>query len=296
MGSNENDSIVSLLAATDEELKGKLVPAQVVVDKETLVEASRVQNRALVFIYEKLSTLETRIDGVEDVLTKRVDGIEAKLGQFGTRIEKLEGQCQHHDESLVQQVAINAEVERFKEETRDSLTKTRESIECLDAALKELPNTIQISATQVFHSAEDDVPPNTVEDSTRNTVQRMDEMEVHTSNEIDRVVEWVTEQRKDDRDKLQALQEAIENVEMELKDTVSYAEVDEKISVKVRELVDQIKDALLSVEEDEADFKNVANSLHKMFNSLKDSKADKSEMSQVSSSKIHELFEANAMS
>ena len=286
MVSDEN-YIVDLLAAASEELKGKLVPAQVVVEKETLVEASRAQNKALLFIYEKLATLETRIDGVEDVLAKRVDGIEAKLGQWGTRVESLEEQCQRHKESLAQQVAINAEVERFKEETRDSLTKTREGLKCLDAALKELPNTIQISATQVFHvvdeDAEKDVPAITVEDSTRHTVQRMDEIEVHASNEIIRVVEWVKEQRKDDEGKLKALQEAIESVEMELKDTVSYAEVDEKISVKVRELVDQIKEALLSVEEDEADFKNVANSLHTMFNSLKDSKADKSEMSQVSS-------------
>lgn len=35
---------------------------------------------------------------------------------------------------------------------------------------------------------------------------------------------------------------------------------------------------MLSVEEDEADFKNVANALHGLFNSLKESKADKSDM------------------
>ena len=45
--------------------------------------------------------------------------------------------------------------------------------------------------------------------------------------------------------------------------------------------MNQIKDALNSVEEDEADFKNVANALHGLFNSLKESKADKSEMSQL---------------
>lgn len=46
-------------------------------------------------------------------------------------------------------------------------------------------------------------------------------------------------------------------------------------------MVDQIKEALLSVEEDEADFKNVANALHGLFTSLKESKADKSEMAQL---------------
>lgn len=46
-------------------------------------------------------------------------------------------------------------------------------------------------------------------------------------------------------------------------------------------MVDQIKDALLSVEEDEADFKSVANALHGLFNSLSESKADKSEMTEL---------------
>ena len=55
----------------------------------------------------------------------------------------------------------------------------------------------------------------------------------------------------------------------------------------MRQLVDQIKDALLSVEEDEADFKSVANALHGLFNSLKESKADKSEMTELRSQVIN---------
>ena len=154
-----------------------------------------------------------------------------------------------------------------------------------------MPNTITIAATQVYHARDDndvdnDTPTLTIEDSIRHHKKRMDKIEVHTSNEISRVVEWVTDQKREDESKLNSLQESMERVEMELKETISYAEVKDKIATKVRELVDQIKEALLAVEEDEADFKNVANALHGLFNSLKESKADKSEMAQVSENRI----------
>ena len=151
-----------------------------------------------------------------------------------------------------------------------------------------MPNTISIAATQVYHAkkgdAEIDAPTLTIEDSIMHHSVRMDEMDIHTTDEINKVVEWVTDQKNEEENKLNSLKEAVERVELELKDTISYAEVEDKIAVKVRELVDQIKEALLAVEEDEADFKNVANALHGLFNSLKESKADKSEMAQVSMS------------
>lgn len=121
----------------------------------------------------------------------------------------------------------------------------------------------------------------TVADKLEHHSERMDEMDHHTRNEITQVVERVTEQRKEDESKFVSLNDAVERLEMDLQNTISHEEVEEKIAVKVRELVDQIKEALLSVEEDEADFKNVASALHGLFNSLKESKADKSEMAQV---------------
>lgn len=121
----------------------------------------------------------------------------------------------------------------------------------------------------------------TVHDSLHLHTQQMNELEVQTSSEINRVVDWVTDQKQDDENKLNALAETVEQVQLELQDSVSQTEVDEKISLKVREFVDQIKEALLTVEDEEADFKNVASTLHALFNSLKESKADKSEMNQL---------------
>lgn len=286
---HDNSSISKLLATTGEELKGKLQPAVVRVDEATLVEATRAQNQALLFLHAQLARLENKLDEVNTNVTKRMDDVEVKLQQWGSRVERLESRGEHHEQLLTRQEAINAEVKHFKSETTASLSQTREGLACLDAALKDLPNTIQIAATQVNHprddsDAENVAPLLTVEDSTRQHIERMDELETHTSNEISRVVQLVADQKKDDEAKLSSLHEAVERVEVDMKDTVTYQEVEDKIAVKVRELVDQIKEALLTVEEDEADFKNVAAALHGLFNKLKETKADKSEMAEVSCS------------
>ena len=311
---NPNEArLGELLSFTDDELKGKLRPAEVVVDNETLVEATRAQNKALMFINEQLQCLQYKLDAVEAKFTKRVDEVEVMINQWGDRVEFLEKKAevcciiyvtgfeynqtgsayisfllQCHDKSFARQDIINSEVDQFKCESRDALSETREYIEVLDTTVKDLPNTISIAATQVYHAkkgdAEIDAPTLTIEDSIMHHSVRMDEMDIHTTDEINKVVEWVTDQKNEEENKLNSLKEAVERVELELKDTISYAEVEDKIAVKVRELVDQIKEALLAVEEDEADFKNVANALHGLFNSLKESKADKSEMAQVSMS------------
>ncbi len=74
----------------------------------------------------------------------------------------------------------------------------------------------------------------------------------------------------------------MERLEIETKNKIGHAEVTAEISSKVRELVCQVKDALLTVEGDEADFKNAANDLHGLFMKLSESKADKSDLAQVS--------------
>lgn len=315
--SNDETSIVHLLANTDEQLKGQLKPAELVVDKQTLVDATRVQNQALIFIYSQLQSLNNKLDGVEANLTRRIDEVDIKLGQWGDRINLLEEKSkvcvetisaclivylatlthscvcysiQSHDEALAEQDVINKQAEEFKSETNKDLGDTRDCLKVIDTAVKDLPNTLQLSATQIYirnddTDAEDndDTSPDapTVHDSLHLHTHQMNELEVQTSSEINRVVEWVTNQKQNDETKLNALAETVEQVQLKLQDSVSQTEVDEKISLKVRELVDQIKEALLTVEDEEADFKNVASTLHALFNSLKESKADKSEMNQL---------------
>ena len=57
-----------------------------------------------------------------------------------------------------------------------------------------------------------------------------------------------------------------------MKDKIGHAEVSAKISSKVRELVFQVKDAPLTLEGDDADFKNAANALHGLFVKLRNQK------------------------
>jgi len=186
---------------------------------------------------------------------------------------------QSHEEALAEQDVINKQVEEFKSETNKALGDTRDCLKVIDTVVKDLPNTLQLSATQIYirnddTDAEDTTPAPTVHDSLHLHTHQMNELEVQTSR-------MVTNQKQNDETKLNALTETVEQVQLELQDSVSQTEVDEKISLKVRELVDQIKEALLTVEDEEADFKNVASTLHALFNSLKETKADKSEMNQL---------------
>ena len=131
-------------------------------------------------------------------------------------------QC--HEKSINQQETINIQVGHFKSETTDAISETKRDLKFLDLAIKDLPNTITIAATQVYHArggadAEND---NTAEDSFKIESGRMNDMDIHTSNEIDKVVEWVTNQRKDDESKLNSLQETVEKVKTDMKDTISY--------------------------------------------------------------------------
>ena len=111
--------------------------------------------------------------------------------------------------------------------------------------------------------------------------ERMDEMDKHARSQIASVMDWVANLRQDETNDMNFLKEAVERINIDMNRKISYVEVDDKISLKVKELVSQIKEALLAVEEDEAEFKNVANGLHELFNSLKKAKADKSEMAHL---------------
>ena len=57
-------SIVELLINADEELKGK---QQIIVDRETLVNTTRVHNKALLFIHNQLESLQDKLDSLNEL-------------------------------------------------------------------------------------------------------------------------------------------------------------------------------------------------------------------------------------
>ena len=112
--------------------------------------------------------------------------------------------------------------------------------------VEELPHTIQIKSSQVHHTsdaeAKTEVGLDVIVDQhcacVRNHanrldkhVERMDMMDEHTSNEIVRVMNWVTEQSK--ANEMVLLKDKVEKVEIDMSAKVSYYEMEEKIAVKV---------------------------------------------------------------
>ena len=265
---SEETSIVELLINTDEELKGKL---QIIVDRETLVNTTRVQNKALLFIHNQLKSLQDKLDGVEAKFTTRLDDIEVKLGQCGDRCDVIEKKS---EAALSLQDAINAEVEKFKCETTDSLSKTRQGLAVVEAAVQELPSTINISSTYISDNALPDdaaTTTTTLYDTLTNHTQQMEKMEVTSTKEINRVVDWVTDLRKEDERNLNSLQMAMEKMELQLQSTNSEAATDKQIIEQPTEERE---------EEDKTDFRTLS-TLHELLNNMKESKANTSDLEEL---------------
>ena len=259
-------SIVELLINTDEELKGKL---QIIVDRETLVNTTRVQNKALLFIHNQLKSLQDKLDGVEAKFTTRLDDVEVKLGQCGDRCDVIEKKS---EAALSLQDAINAEVEKFKCETTDSLSKTRQSLAVVEAAVQELSSTINISSIS-DNALPDDAATTTTTlyDTLTNHTQQMEKMEVTSTKEINRVVDWVTDLRKEDERNLNSLQMAMEKMELQLQSTNSEAATDKQIIEQPTEERE---------EEDKTDFRTLS-TLHELLNNMKESKANTSDLEEL---------------
>lgn len=86
-------NIPELLAFADNELKGELKPAEAVVSHTQLVAASRTHNAALTTVHSAIIKLQKDLDEMSTALSKRMDNIEAKVDQWGVRVEDLEKRC-----------------------------------------------------------------------------------------------------------------------------------------------------------------------------------------------------------
>jgi len=200
---------------------------------------------------------------------------------------------------------------------KSALLETKKNIHCVAAEVADLPNTITISTKQVFNRVEEneeECDSSPVEESLQRIlnnqeqtsllqeerVNRLDgKLALHSEGmkvmqkglegniedikqDITSVIEWKDEQSSIDLVGLQRSQDSVlssfRDMKNELEYKMSRQDVDAKLDAKVSEIVDHMQNALLSVEEDEADFKAVTDALKTMCDTLKDNKADKSEI------------------
>ena len=191
-------------------------------------------------VYDKLAKLQSDVDEIRTALDERMNIIDAKLDKWSARVEELE---KSHNDSVAQQEVINLEVNSFKLQTQQELLGSRKSLDDLAAVVQELPDTIQIDSNQVRHTTKnlDGADTSTTLDfildqqETKNVehenalndhVERIDMIDEHVSDEIVRVMNWVSEQKQNEMD---AWDEKIKAIELDLDGKMSNFEVEAKV-------------------------------------------------------------------
>ena len=87
---DEAADIRKCLTFADEELKGKLQPAELVVDHSTLVETAKVHTSTLLLFNDKIEQLQSSVDEIRKTLSTRIDEIDAKNDRWCAGVEALE--------------------------------------------------------------------------------------------------------------------------------------------------------------------------------------------------------------
>ena len=247
------------------------------------------------YVKKEVHRLDTEIENVRKEHEKSLEDIRSKL--------------QAHSDSLA---IMETDVKGLK----IGLTDLTEEV-------KNLPQTIIISSDQVIINGEDNITEvinshtGRLEILQENTNEMQGTIESHdivikrvenynheeavkTRADVDNLLEWQESQKSVDltmiRDKQESHQYLIETIQQDMMNTVSPDDVDSKIQTNFNEIVIHLQKALSSIEKDEADFKVVTINLNKMYETIKDSKVDRSELVELRRQFIDNKIESKSPS
>ncbi len=268
----------------------------------------------------KMSMMQDKLTHFEKY-TEKVDVIEGILREKIPVVDKLDEkvkQQQNNLQNLSKEVKDNVQdVATFKDEARDSFSEVRKGIECLSEDVELLPDTIIISSRQVTHSVNDekefynkgnkhhhgnDILADIIAQQEQHAliqdekIGRIDEkIDDHVvgqcvcnnemKKDIHTLVDWKEAQSSVDlksmKRHIDRLQMEIQNHNVIMSNKMSKDDVEQKLEHQFSQIVDHLQTALSSIENEEADFKCITDSLSKMCESLRESKAEKSELTAL---------------
>ena len=256
----------------------------------------------------RLDSLQEKVDCFEHY-TKKVDAIENVLDEKIPLLNKVNKVVQDHDsaidsigEDLERQTAMLSD---FKTTTKSAILEANVAIEKTSLEVERMPETITISSSQVKHSADTNVDGDeTLEEligrhenesfMQEENLKRLEERverdasiqnvkNIKIEENVTEIVDWKTEQKNVDlvtlRENQDSTQAKLVDHEKILTNKMSKRDVDAKLESQFNIIVEHLQNALSAVDNDEAEFKSVTESLSKMCESLREKKADKVELS-----------------
>ncbi len=271
---------------------------------------------------EQISVLEEKVEYCEGY-TRKVDDIENVLADKIPLLDEIDGVVKLHESCIdrheMQLQEQASAFDEFKCDVRKQATQTAQDISNVRSKVNLLPKTIVISSRQVTHSVEDEMgvaPPPVaktgkedllvdiiaqqeqhayVQDENSKKIEMKIEDHVATQaviqskvgEDLSSLMSWKEEQSNVDLVSIKSDQEFMRTTlnghTVELSNKVSKRDVQSCLDDQFREIVNHLQSALDSVNKDEEDFRSVTNTLNKMCQTLRENKADKTEIKALRS-------------
>ena len=263
-----------------------------------------------------LSTLEGKVTYFEKY-TKKIDDIEDVLMEKMPLVDKMNEVVKGHNVTIERHVTDFmehvTEFDTFRDDTKSKMSRTTQDITKMRSQLNLLPKTIVISSRQVTHSIDDEGTNEPAPDGKELLVDVIAQQEQHTylqdestkkiqerldeyvtdqetqnnkvDNEMRDLIDWKVEQSSVDLVEMKASQDSmrntLENHHTGLCTKMSMQDVNKKLDLQFKDIVEHLQSALTSVEKDEGDFRSITDALSKMCKTLRENKADKSEINAL---------------
>ena len=257
---------------------------------------------------EKIEEMESVAENFKEKMVTFDETISnvAKQGEFvATMSNQLKTQTEQFS-------TFKADISSTVESAKSDLTVLQTTAEKLETTTKEMGSTIEISSSQIKHEDpqgesilldifvnKQSTTLSTVESQTEDAkafiaessgvMEKLDSDTVENlkmmSGDFKDLMEWKEEQAGIDlidiRRSQDSIKEAIDTVQRDLFEKVAREEVESKLESKFESIIDHLQSALNSTESDEADFKAVTSNLNQICESLKNDKADKTEIAAL---------------
>jgi len=273
-------------------------------------ESERSMQRTLFALEEKVKYCEkytTKVDDMEQILSDEVvpllDKVNEVVQEHDLKIDGQEMARKTHE----------AEFQTFKGETEQGLSQSNTDITNIRGKIRLLPQTIVISSRQVVHciDIDDETRPRSAEKAEKeflgdiiarqmqharkqddsiqdiqvtfhNHMSSQDALNDRVDSSLRGLVEWKEEQKSVDIVAMQANQDKmkaqLDSHKKHISTKMNKDDVAKKLDLQFNEIVHHLQAAMETVEKDEGDFKSITDTLSTMCKTLRENKADKSEI------------------
>lgn len=230
-----------------------------------------------------LTTMQHQMNEQNESLRSFQDEVKATLSKTNSNLQHLSKRVDEMPHTI--QICTNQVKHKIDEDMDDHQNELHND-PSTGETLKDIIN--QQEQRAFLHEEAMKTTNEKITEQGRSIVQVKEEMDadvVGLRKDVSTLIEWKNDQSTVDLTDIQRSQDSIflsiDALGQDLLGRVTRSEVESKLEGKFNEIVDHLQTALVSVEKDEEDFKAVTEHLNRMYQSLRDDKADKTDITSL---------------